>query len=151
MIGIAPENTFTTVSVGPAKAILYGGKKILNMTAVTYKGIWLILTGGMPVKASISGPIGIAHLLGQAADSGLIPLLLITAHISMAIAIFNLLPFPVLDGGHILFLIIEKIRHRPLSVRLQDILTQIALIMLLSFAVFVSWQDIVRIYSSWGK
>ena len=151
MIGIAPENTFLSVSYNPVKAIYHGGKKILKMTATTYKGIWLIITGGMPVKASISGPIGIAQMLGQAAHAGIIPLLMITAHISMAIAIFNLLPFPILDGGHILFLGIEKLRRRPLSLRFQDVITQIALVMLLSFAFFVSWQDVVRIYSSWGK
>ena len=110
MIGIAPRNKILSVSYNPVEAVYHGGMKLLGLTAMTYKGLWLILTGGMPLKSSVSGPIGIAHLIGQAANLGIVPLLIITAHISMALAIFNLLPFPVLDGGHIIFLFLEKLR-----------------------------------------
>ncbi len=83
---------------------------------MTYNGIGLLLTGGMPVKASVSGPVGIASLIMNAANMGMVHLLIITAHISMALAIFNLLPFPVLDGGLIIFLGIVKFRGRPVSI-----------------------------------
>jgi len=82
--------------------------------------------------------------MGQAAKLGIVPLLVITAHVSMALAIFNLLPFPVLDGGHIIFLILEKIKGRPVSIKVQEIITQIAIIILISFALFVSWQDVLK-------
>ena len=151
MIGIAPASKLLEVSYDPVRAVYFGGKRLFALTGITYKGIWLLITGGMPVKTSVSGPIGIAHLLGQAAHLGIIPLLVITAHISMALAIFNLLPFPVLDGGHIIFLAIEKMRGRPVSVRVQEIVTQIALILLILFVVFVSWQDLLKFTPLGGK
>ncbi|MFH1836717.1 MAG: RIP metalloprotease RseP [Candidatus Omnitrophota bacterium] len=144
MIGIAPKNQISSVSYDPFRAIYYGGRRLISLSGMTYKGIWLLITGGMPMKTSVSGPIGIAHLMGQAAKLGIVPLLLITAHVSMALAIFNLLPFPVLDGGHIIFLLIEKIKGSPVSVKVQEIITQVAVVILVTFAVMVSWNDIVK-------
>jgi len=151
MIGIAPQNKVLSVSYGPAGAVYHGGKRLLMLTGMTYKGIWLLITGGMPVKSSVSGPIGIAHLMGQAARLGITPLLIITAHVSMALAIFNLLPFPVLDGGHIIFLAFEKLMKRPVSQKVQEGLTQVALVLLIAFALFVSWQDILKFTPLGGK
>lgn len=145
MLGIAPREKTLSVKYGPFEAMYHGGKKLLELTALTYNGIWLLITGGMPVKASVSGPIGIAHIMGQAANLGLVPLLMITAHVSMALAVFNLLPFPVLDGGHIIFLLFEKLRGKPVNVKMQEAVTQVALFLLIAFALFVSWQDILRI------
>ncbi|MFH1665287.1 MAG: RIP metalloprotease RseP [Candidatus Omnitrophota bacterium] len=144
MIGIAPRSEVIPVSYNPLQAVYQGGKRLLVLTGMTYKGIWLIVTGGMPLKTSVSGPIGIGRMIGQAAQMGFVPLLIITAHISMALAVFNLLPFPVLDGGHIIFLAAEKLRGKPLSLKVQEFVTQIALVMLISFAVFISWQDIKK-------
>ncbi|MFH1877822.1 MAG: RIP metalloprotease RseP [Candidatus Omnitrophota bacterium] len=151
IIGIAPKDKVLPVSYKPLQAMYHGGKRLLDLTGMTYTGIWLLITGGMPIKESVSGPIGIAHLIGQAAGGGIIPLLIITAHISMALAIFNLLPFPVLDGGHIIFLFIEKLRGRPLSLKFQEIITQIALVLLILFALFVSWQDLLKFTPLGGK
>ena len=151
MIGIAPKDKILSVSYDPPRAVFYGGKRLLALTGMTYKGIWLLVTGGMPIKTSISGPIGIAHLMAQAARLGFVPLLIITAHISMALAIFNLLPFPVLDGGHIVFLAIEKVRGRPLSVKTQEVITQAALVLLIAFALFVSWHDLLKFTPFGGK
>jgi len=150
MIGIAPKNEILPVSYDPFRAVYFGGKKLLSLTGMTYKGIWLLITGGMPVKESVSGPIGIAHLMGQAARLGIVPLLVITAHVSMALAIFNLLPFPVLDGGHIIFLAIEKLQGRPLNLKVQEVITSIALVLLIAFALFISWQDVLK-FTPLGK
>ena len=151
MIGIAPQNKVLSVRYGPLRAVYSGGQRLIALTGMTYKGIWLLITGGMPVKTSVSGPIGIAHIMGQAARLGIVPLLIITAHVSMALAIFNLLPFPVLDGGHIIFLIIEKLRGRPLSIKVQEVVTQVALVLLIAFALFVSWQDIIKFTPLGGR
>jgi regulator of sigma E protease len=151
MVGIAPQSKILSVSYDPLRAVYFGGKRLLALTGMTYKGIWLLLTGGMPVKTSVSGPIGIAHLMGQAARLGMVPLLVITAHISMALAIFNLLPIPVLDGGHVIFLAIEKLRGKPLSVKMQEIITQVALVLLIAFVLFVSWQDLLKFTPLGGR
>ena len=145
LIGIAPQNKILAVSYNPIDAFYQGGRRLFSLTAMTYKGIWLLITGGMPVKASVSGPVGIASLIMKAADLGIIQLLLIMAHISMALAIFNLLPFPVLDGGHIIFLGIEKLRGRPISIKVQEFITNIALFMLIGFALFVTYNDVIKL------
>jgi len=150
MLGIGPENEILSVSYGPIPAVYHGGKKLIQLSVMTYKMMWLLITGGIPVKGTVSGPIGIAYFIKQAASSGMIPLLVVTAHFSMALAIFNMLPFPILDGGHIIFLAMEKIRKKPLSVKVQDVITHVAFILLITFAVFVSWQDIVR-FTPLGK
>ncbi|MBU0570965.1 MAG: RIP metalloprotease RseP [Candidatus Omnitrophica bacterium] len=150
MIGIAPANKVLAVSYGPLSAVYNGGKKLLQLTGMTYRMMWLLITGGMPIKGSLSGPIGIAYFIKQAAGMGIVPLLVIMAHISMALAIFNLLPLPVLDGGHIVFLFIEKLRSRPLSTRTQEVITNAAFVLLISFAIFVSWQDVIR-FTPFGK
>lgn len=144
MLGIAPQSKILSVRYGPLKALYHGGKKLIAITLMTYKMIWLLISGGMPLKGTVSGPIGIARIIGQSAGVGIIPLLITMAHISMALAIFNLLPIPVLDGGHALFLGIEKIKGSPVSLRLQENLTTFFLFLLIALIVFVSWQDILK-------
>jgi regulator of sigma E protease len=144
MLGIGNREKIVKVSYGFFRAVYYGGMRLFELTGMTYKFLWLALTGGVDAKASAAGPIGIAHFIKQAADLGIVPLLLITANVSMALAIFNLLPFPILDGGHVLFLALEKIRKRPLSLKVQGVITQVAFVILLAFALLVSWQDMMR-------
>ena len=144
MIGFSPKQDIVIVKHNIFQAVALGGKKVITLTAVTYKGIWLLITGGLPVKESVSGPIGIAVLIGEAAKMGFIYLLIIMAHINIALAVFNLLPFPILDGGHVLFLGIEKLRGKPVSPRTQEVIGNIALYILIAFALFVSWNDIVK-------
>lgn len=144
MIGIAPASEIEEVSYPLPAAFYQGGRKLLKMTGMTYKGIWLLVTGALPLEGSVAGPIGIAHVMGEAARVGLVPLLLITAHVSLALAVFNLLPFPVLDGGHVIFIAIEKLRGRPVSPRVQETISYVALFILLAFALFISWQDLLK-------
>lgn len=144
MIGIAPSEEMESVSYSFFPAAYNGAKRLFELTATTYKGIWLLVTGALPLESSVSGPVGIAHIMGEAARMGLVPLLLITAHVSLALAVFNLLPFPILDGGHLLFIAVEKLRGRPVSPHVQEKIAQIALVLLLTFAIFVTWQDVLR-------
>jgi len=144
MIGVAPQERIVLVKHNIFEAVFLGAKRLLILTAITYKAIWLLITGGLPVRESVTGPIGIAFLIGEAARSGIIYLLIIMARINLALAVFNLLPFPVLDGGHILFLVIEKFRGKPVSARTQEMVSQVALYILLGFVLFVSWNDVSR-------
>ncbi|MBN1405103.1 MAG: RIP metalloprotease RseP [Candidatus Omnitrophica bacterium] len=143
-LGIAPADKIIALKVSPVQAFYLGARKTLAITAFTYKALWHMATGGMPVKESLTGPIGIAAAIGNAAKMGMIYLIDITAQINLAIAIFNLLPFPVLDGGHVLFLLIEKIRKKPLSPKVEQVITQIAISLLIALAVFISWNDIAK-------
>jgi len=151
MIGIGNREKIVSVSYGPLRAAYYGGERLLQLTAMTYRFLWLLVTGGIDMKTSpASGPIGIAYFIRQAAHMGVVPLLLVTANISMALAIFNLLPFPILDGGHIVFLLIEKLRGKPVSVRVREIIAQVAFVLLIAFALFISWQDAIK-FTPLGK
>ena len=151
MLGVSPQEKIIFVKHNLFQATSLGAKKLFMLTRVTYKGLWLLITGGLPIKESVAGPIGIAFLIGEAAKLGFIYLLSIMAHINIALAIFNLLPFPILDGGHILFLAIEKLRGKPVSARTQEMIGQIALYMLIALALFVSWNDITRFLPFKGK
>jgi len=75
-----------------------------------------------------------------------IALLHLVAVLSISLAIFNLLPLPILDGGHILLLAIEKIRGKTLSIRTERIVTQIGLTLIVSLAVFITYNDILRLF-----
>ena len=150
LLGVAPRNEISSVSYDPLRAVYYGGKRLLALTGMTYKGIWLLITGGLPFKKSVTGPVGIMHMIGQAAHLGVVPVLIITAHISMALAIFNLLPFPVLDGGHIIFLALEKLRGKPLSPKVQEAITNVAFVLLMALILFVTWQDLLK-FTPLGK
>ncbi len=93
----------------------------------------------------IEGPIGIARASGEAVrQQGWTPLLALMAAISLNLAIFNLLPFPILDGGVILFLVIESIRRRDISLRLKERIYQVAFVLLVLFAVVVIYNDLAK-------
>jgi regulator of sigma E protease len=92
-----------------------------------------------------SSPIGIAQASGEAArQEGWTPLLALMAAISLNLAIFNLFPFPILDGGMILFLAIEGIRRRDISLRLKERIYQLAFVLLILFAVMVIYNDLAK-------
>lgn len=143
-LGIISAGKTVVVKTNPLQALYLGGKKTLFLTGSTYMALWHIITGGMPIRESVAGPIGIVTIIGQAAKMGMIYLIHITAQINLAIAIFNLLPFPVLDGGHILFLGLEKIRGRQLSPKVENVITHIAITLLITLFILVSWNDILR-------
>lgn len=149
MIGIAPSDETVFVKYAFFEAIAMGADTVRKITMITYRAIWGMITGVVSVKA-VAGPIGIFAMTGKAASMGLIYLLHISALISVSLAIFNLLPFPILDGGHILFLLIEKIKGRPVGARAQEIAQNIAFALLITFVLFVSWNDILNL-PKWFK
>ncbi|MDD5680339.1 MAG: RIP metalloprotease RseP [Candidatus Omnitrophica bacterium] len=141
MIGIAPSDEVIFVKYGFFKALVMGADMVWKITTLTYQAIWGMFVGAVSLKA-VAGPIGIFAMTGKAASMGLIYLLHISAFISVSLAIFNLLPFPILDGGHILFLMIEKIKGRPVDKKVQEAAQNIAFALLIAFVLLVSWNDI---------
>ncbi len=144
LIGIAPSDEVIYVKYGIFKAIYMAGRKLVMLTYITYRSLWASITGAVPFKESMTGPVGIFYITGQAARLGFVYLLHLMAVISASLAIFNLLPLPVLDGGHILFLVIEKVRKKPLSYRLQENITQVGLALILCLMAFVFYNDFMR-------
>ncbi len=105
---------------------------------------------GRPVGVDISGPIGIAVVTGQAAALGWVYLLQLTAFLSINLGIINILPFPALDGGRILFILIEKIKGSPISQKTEQIVHTIGFALLIFLMIVVTFRDLSR-FEVWGK
>ena len=144
IIGIAPSDEIVYVKYGFLKSIYMGAEKLWTLTYITCRALWASITGAIPIKESMTGPVGIFYITGQAAKLGLVYLLQLMGVLSASLAIFNLLPVPVLDGGHILFLAIEKIRRKPVSLKMQDSVTQVGISLLVVLMLFVFYNDFMR-------
>ncbi len=114
------------------------------MTVMTHKAIFYLIMGKLSVKA-ISGPIGIITMTGSAAQLGMPYVLQLMATLSISLAVINLLPIPALDGGHLLFLLIEGITRKPVSLKVQERATQVGFILLLALMVFIIYNDLMNI------
>lgn len=144
LLGIAPSQKIENIKYGFFESFGMGFKKLIDLTVITYRALWSILTGKLSLKESMTGPIGIFIITGKAAQMGLIYLVHLMGLLSASLAIFNLLPLPVLDGGHIFFLIIEKLRGKPLSHRTQEVVSNIGVIFLILLTVFIFYSDIMK-------
>lgn len=150
LVGITPSQTIGKEKYPFFEAFGMGAKKLLQLTAMTYKALWSIVTGKLSFKESLTGPIGIFVITGQAAKMGFIYILHLMGILSASLAIFNFLPLPVLDGGHILFLGVEKLRGRPLSARAQEIVANIGMTFLIALTIFIFYSDILK-FDIFGK
>jgi len=146
LLGITPFDEVVKVKHGFFKSLGLGISKTWDLTAVTYKALWLIITGRLSMRESITGLPGMYFITSKAASMGIVAVLHLVAVLSVSLAIFNLLPLPVLDGGHILFLGIEKIRGRTLSIKSERVITQVGLTLILTLAVLVTFNDLARFY-----
>ena len=114
---------------------------------LNFQGIKKIASGKMSAKDNLAGPVGIVHLSSKVVESGWMNTLKFLALLNILIALFNLLPIPMLDGGHIMFLGIEAIRGKPISRPTQAALQFVFLILLLGFVLLVTCFDVMRIFS----
>jgi regulator of sigma E protease len=146
LIGITPHEEMVIVRHGFLESLTLGIEKTWELTIMTYKGLWLMFTGQLDVRESVTGPLGIFYITSKAARLGMIAVLHLVAVLSVSLAIFNLLPFPVLDGGHLMFLGLEKIRGRGLSLKAERIITQVGVSLIITLALFVTYNDVMRIF-----
>lgn len=119
-----------------------------NLIYLTFMGIVKIFERVIPAS-ELGGPIRIAELAGQQMEAGWMNLLYFMGLLSINLGILNLLPIPVLDGGHLVFLTIEGIRRRPLSDRAMEMSQKVGIFLLASLMVFVFYNDILRIVQRW--
>jgi regulator of sigma E protease len=127
----------------PVEAFTQAVGRTYSIIADSLTALYRIATRSMPVD-QLRGPAGIAEMAAQVATWGIVPLISFVAMISTAIGFFNLLPVPVLDGGHLLFYAIEAVRREPLSERAQEISFRIGLALVLLLFVFVTVIDVRR-------
>lgn len=138
---IADEDRIT-LSLNPLEAAGQGINATWEMIRVTVYFFSKMFQGKVPME-NLGGPIRIAQMASQEAEQGVVRLLNFIAIISIQLAILNLLPIPVLDGGHLLFFGIEAIMRRPVSIRTRETAQQIGIFMLLLLMVFVFYNDIM--------
>ena len=148
LLGITPDtDNILRIRYRPARAFLKAGRRVEEITKITFLALINIITGKLSFRESVSGPVGIFYLSEQAIMMGFHYFLSLMAVISTSLAIFNILPIPVLDGGHLFFIFLEKIRKKPVPVKVQETLTQISMTLLLILVLFVTYFDFVRFFS----
>jgi len=125
------------------KAIASSIKENVNWTVLTYDLLKKIITRHVSAR-ELAGPVGIAQMSGEAYRLGFADLVGFVAYISLDLAIVNLLPIPILDGGMILLLLIEAVMQRDLSVQLKEKIVQVAMFLILLAFVFITYNDIIR-------
>lgn len=146
-IGISPARP-DPVAVGTLEAVRLGIRETFSNLAQTVTGLGDIIWGRQSAD-QVGGPILMAEVTARVLELGIEPMLRWTALISANIGFLNLLPIPVLDGGHLLFYLIEVVRRRPLSRRVQEIGFQIGLALVMMLVVFVNLNDLLRVGKRW--
>jgi len=143
-IGYTTENAvIVSESYPPWEAIPVGARSCIEALVLYKNGIFGMILGTIPFTPA--GPVGIVQVAGEVAHSGISPVLELTAFISIAIAITQLIPFPALDGGRILFVLLEWIRRgKRVSPKTEGIVHSIGFMILLALVVLITYQDIIR-------
>src|SRR5690606_20298215 len=141
MIGIRGVGEYRRY--GPVEATGRAVERTYTIIADSLSALYQIATRQMPAD-QLRGPLGIAEMSSEVAAWGPVALISLAALLSVAIGFFNLLPVPVLDGGHLLFYAIEAVRGEPLSERMQEISFRIGLALVLLLFMFVTYQDVIR-------
>ena len=149
VIGITPSDEVIVQKVNPFVAIGTGFIQTWNGIKLTVVAIVKLIERVIPAK-TIGGPILIAQLAGEQAKRGLTSFALFMAILSINLGIINLFPIPVLDGGHFLFLGLEAVLRRPVSIKKMEMAQQIGLIFIILLMVFAFYNDLIRIFSPGG-
>ena len=136
--GLGPEGNSLSSS------ILFGLNQTIFWIENTFKFLFKTLNGTMGFE-NLSGPVGIAKVAGDSLVSGLIPFLLLLGILSISLGAFNLLPLPMLDGGQFLFILVEKLKGSPISMKLKATLMNLSFLLILTLFIFVMINDIARI------
>jgi len=139
-----PANMLREVSYGPLDAVGEGLSRTWNMSVLTLESLKKMLFGELSVK-NLSGPITIAKVAGASAQSGVGDFLNFLAYLSISLGVLNLLPIPVLDGGHLLFYLVEWARGRPLSDRVQGWGVQIGISLVVGVMLLALINDLGRL------
>ncbi|MHB8907309.1 MAG: RIP metalloprotease RseP [Syntrophales bacterium] len=143
-IGISPAPRTVTESLGPLSAFGTGVRQTWKISKLTVVSIVKMFQGIVSPK-TLGGPIMIAQIAGAQVREGIVPFILFMALLSINLAILNLLPIPVLDGGHLFFYLIEIVTGHEVSLRWREMAQQIGFVLLILLMVFVFMLDIERL------
>ncbi len=144
MIGIKPEGKTETISFGPIESLLLGIERTWDITKLTFIAIIKLIQQIIPAD-TIGGPVMIFQMAGEQAQAGLTNFLTFMAVISINLGVLNLLPIPILDGGHIFFMVIESIRKKPLSDNIMIAFQRVGLALIIALMFFALYNDFTRL------
>ena len=147
LIGIVSSGDIKTLNLGPLQVIAAAGKKTWEIIALTVLVVVKLFQGVIPLK-TVGGPIMIGQLAGDIARESVSYLFPFMAVISINLAILNLLPVPILDGGLILFLLIEIIIRKPISLRKKEMAQKVGFFLLVLLMAIVFYNDLARLISN---
>ncbi len=144
VIGIGISSQMKTIKYNFPQAIVKGLESLFNLTFLVIKGFLFMILGIIPFKEAVAGPVGIYYITSEVIKIGIVATLHLVAALSISLAVINLFPVPVLDGGHLLFFFLEKIRGKPISEKVEENLTRLGLGALIFLIIFIFYNDIVR-------
>ena len=139
-----PDTMIRHLQLGPVEALAKGVSETWSLTTLTFESLWKMMVGLVSVK-NLSGPITIAKVAGASLESGLESFLHLLAMLSVSLGVLNLLPIPVLDGGHLLFYLVEMVRGKPLSERAQTFGLKIGMTLVIGVMLLAMYNDLSRL------
>jgi regulator of sigma E protease len=145
LVGVAPLQETVLKRFGPVESIRAGAERTVELVKLTIVFIQKLFAGHVSTD-NIGGPITVVQIAGQAAQTDVAAILTVLAFLSIQLGILNLLPIPILDGGHLFFNLYEVIARRPMSIRAREIAQQIGLMLILMLMVLAFYNDIVRLF-----
>ncbi len=144
-VGITPDpSSFVSERYAVLPALARAWELEVFYTVLTHKALFFLITGQISPK-NLMGPLGIIQISGQAAKAGIATLLQLLAILSVSLAVINLLPLPALDGGHLVFLLIELVTRKRISPVWQERITTGGFFLLMALMVFVLYNDVVNL------
>jgi len=145
LIGVTPGEHLGVIRVSPVAALGQGVSSTGRIVEMTFISLWKLVTREIPTSA-LGGPILIAQMAGKQAEQGAIPLIYFMASLSVNLTLLNLLPIPILDGGHMVFIFWEAIRGKPPAMKHREAAQALGLMILLALMILVFYQDLQRLF-----
>ncbi len=144
-----PESGRGIVGIGPVMqrySIIPSLQNSFRQFGMIIIAFYQVFSGQAPLD--VAGPVGIVYVIGEVAETGFVNLLLLTGFISINLGIINLLPIPALDGGRMLFLLIEAVRGRPIEPEKEGFIHFLGFALLITLILFITYQDVLRLFFS---
>jgi regulator of sigma E protease len=146
-IGVASSERLVTEELGPFQALEEGVSYSLRIAALTLQSLFKLITRELSMD-TLGGPIMIAQVAGKQAEMGLSHLIHFMAVLSVNLTLLNLLPIPVLDGGHLVFLFLEALRGKPVPLKHREVAQAVGMMLILTLMVLVFYHDLVRVFAT---
>lgn len=148
-IGVAIVSVFTGEvkyeTYGFFGSLYYGWMDVVRMTELTFNMVGKVFSGNIEFKKAFGGPIKIAQIAAKSADTGIASFLYFLALLSLSLAIINIMPFPVLDGGHLVIIIFESIIRREIPIKIKLAIQNTGFVLLLLLMAFIIYNDIISL------